>query len=172
MDLALLYQRYGRAVYRRSQYFLRNKEEAQDAMHDVFLKVVERHHEFRGASSALTWIIRITTNHCLNIIRSNKAQWPQRYERTIKVDHADRGPKEIEDFERRDLVRDLLTTIDAEQQEAAIYYWVDEMNQDEAARAAGCSVPTFRKRLRLFLKSAERYLHKDDLRLLAADKPL
>lgn len=157
-DLTQLYERYGRAVYRRCQYFLGQDETARDAMHDVFVKVVERYHEFRGASSALTWLIRISTNHCLNLLRARNAAWHERYHHTVQVDLADRGPAEIEAFERRHLIRRLLATVGEDQQQAAIFYWVDEMNQAEAAAAAGCSVPTLRKRLRGFVSSAERFL--------------
>ncbi|MEE8410165.1 MAG: sigma-70 family RNA polymerase sigma factor [Myxococcota bacterium] len=172
LDVTALYERYGRAVYRRCQYYLRNDADATDAMHDVFLKVVERHAGFRGQASPLTWMVRIATNHCLNIIRSRKAGWRDRYEKTVNVDHQGRGTSEYSRFERRELMRTILEKVDRKTQEAAAYYFVDEMNQEDAALAAGCSVPTLRKRLRAFIKIARRELKKIDADLIFGEAPI
>ena len=171
LDISDLYERYGHAVHRRCRYFLRNDEDALDAMHDVFLKIVEREQQFRGDSAPLTWIIRITTNHCLNRIRSQKAAWRERYQQTVTVD-AEGRPGDASRLERADLVYTLLLDLDNKAREAAIYYFVDEMNQEDAALAAGCSVPTLRKRLRAFIKVARRKLRDIDADAIFGPPPL
>ncbi len=50
-DLRVLYERYGHAVHRRCRYFLRNDEDARDAMHEVFVRVARHYDDFRGQSS-------------------------------------------------------------------------------------------------------------------------
>ena len=110
-DVKELYERYGRAVYRRCQYFLRNDEDARDAMHEVFVKVVQRYGEFKGESSPLTWLVRIATNHCLNILRSRKARWHDRYEQTVKIESRSR-PDDYGRFERHELVHAILAKVD------------------------------------------------------------
>lgn len=158
LDLHAIYERYGRAVYRRCQFFLHDNDDARDAMHDVFVKASEHRAAFRGASSPLTWLIRITTNHCLNIIRSRGAAWHGAYERTIQADHAARQPHEVERVEREQFIRRVLSQADPQNQAAAIHYWVDGMSQEDAAVACDCSVPTLRKRLRAFVKDAQKEL--------------
>jgi DNA-directed RNA polymerase specialized sigma24 family protein len=64
--LTELYTKYGSRVYARCAYLLRDKEEARDAMHDVFIKVQHNLASFRGDASPITWMTRIATNHCLN----------------------------------------------------------------------------------------------------------
>lgn len=172
VDVKTLYERYGRAVYRRCQYFLRNDADALDAMQDVFVKVVERHSEFRGQSSQLTWMVRIATNHCLNILRSRRAGWRDRYATTVKVDHAGRDPRDATRLERRQVVEAVLDKLDNKTQAAAIYYFVDEMTQEDAAAAAGCSVPTLRKRLRAFIKIARREVKKIDVDAAFGEAPI
>jgi RNA polymerase sigma-70 factor, ECF subfamily len=166
-----LYTKYGRAVYRRCQYFLHSKADAEDAMHEVFVKVAQSYGEFRGDSAPLTWLVRVTTNHCLNLLRSRKAGWHERYERTVSVDAAER-PFESSRLERHEMVRALLTKIDSSIQEAAIYYFVDEMTQEEAAAAARCSVPTLRKRLRDFIKAARKELKRQDADVVFGEEPV
>jgi RNA polymerase sigma-70 factor (ECF subfamily) len=166
-----LYERYGRAVLRRCEYFLRDRAAAEDAMHDVFEKVVRRYGEFKGESSPLTWMVRIATNHCLNLLRASKAGWKDRYELTVQVDLAHR-PLETSRLERHELVRAVLAKVDPKAQEAAVYYFVDEMTQEDAAAAAGCSVPTLRKRLREFVRVARRELQRDDSDLVFGEEPI
>jgi RNA polymerase sigma-70 factor (ECF subfamily) len=170
-DIKELYETYGRIVYRRCQYFLRSEDDALDAMHDVFIKVVERYGDFRAESSPLTWLLRIATNHCLNVIRSHKAKWRDQYDQTVKVER-DKQPNDYTRFERAELVRFLLSRLDESSQQAAIYYFVDEMTQEDAARAAGCSIPTFRKRLRQFIKVARKELHDIQPDLIFGEAPL
>ena len=132
-DFRLLYERYGMSVYKRCYYFLRDTSDAEDAMHEVFIRVMERYQDFRGAASPLTWMVRITTNHCLNILRSRKARWKKRYEQNEIVDKEKRANHDFLSMERKDLVHAILLDMKAELQEAAIYYFVDGMTQEDAS---------------------------------------
>ncbi len=170
-DVRELYERYGRAVYRRCQFFLRSSADAEDAMQEVFVKVVERYGEFRGTASPFTWIVRIATNHCLNILRSRRAGWRQRFENTVKVEAAGRV-SEASHLEQQELLYAALARVPPSIQEAAVYYFVDEMTQEEAAAVAGCSVPTFRKRLRQFIRSARKQLKLTDTALVFGKEPV
>src|SRR5687768_7114070 len=78
-EIAALYGRYGAQVGKRCRYLLRDPEAARDATQEVFVKVMKNLDEFRRDSSPLTWIIRIATNHCLNVIAAQRAGWHQRY---------------------------------------------------------------------------------------------
>ncbi|MBI5497527.1 MAG: sigma-70 family RNA polymerase sigma factor [Deltaproteobacteria bacterium] len=167
--LRKLYEAYGATVYRRCVYLLRNDEDARDAMHDVFIKVSRSLDQFRGEASPLTWITRIATNHCLNIIRARKAAWHEQFRRFVEHKAQENGPSQRL-VDRNQFVQVVLALCDKETQEAAIYYFVDEMTQEEVAGVLGISVPTLRKRLRSFIDTARRELLKidPDLRLRAA----
>jgi RNA polymerase sigma-70 factor (ECF subfamily) len=146
--LHLLYQRYGSQILARCVYLLRDRQEAEDAMQEVYAKALNHLSEFRAESSPLTWLLRIATHHCLNVIRSNRAMWRDEVERMAQVAPAGRGG--ATELEGRELVRTLLARFDTETQTAAIHYYVDEMTLEEVAAAIGRSVPTVRKRLAIF----------------------
>ena len=132
-------------MYGRCQYLLGDRTKAEDAMQDVFAKALGHWHEFRNESSPLTWLVRIATHHCLNVLRAERAPWHKRFERETRArGEGHGGPQLLED---RDTVRKLLGKLDLETQQAAIHYFVDEMTLDEVARLLGRSVPTVRKRL-------------------------
>ena len=69
-EFAELYQTHSRAVYYLALRYLGDPQKAEDATHDVFLKVYRKLNEFRGESSLRTWLYRITINHCHNVRQS------------------------------------------------------------------------------------------------------
>src|SRR3954471_17519089 len=150
-DLRELYTRYGGSVYGRCQYLLKNKAKAEDAMQEVFAKALDQAGGFRGESSPMTWLITIATNHCLNLLRAQRAPWHAQF----AAHETGRASRETEStgphlFENREAVRQALSRVDPETQAVAIHYYVDEMTLEEVAAAVGRSVPTVRKRLENF----------------------
>jgi len=147
-DLRELYQKYGGSVYGRCLYLLKERAAAEDAMQDVFAKALTNLGHFRAEASPLTWLLRITTNHCLNQIRSERAGWRERFLRQEAARPEGHGGPQV--MEKRDQVRQLLRRFDPETQAAAVHYHVDEMTLEEVAQLLGRSVPTVRKRLQDF----------------------
>jgi len=140
-----LYEKYGASVYGRCAYILKNRSKAEDAMQDVFAKVLTHFAGFRAEASPLTWLIKIATHHCLNVLRADRAAWHERYKRETRARGAsDPGPQV---FEMREMVAKMLSLVDPETQAMAIHYHVDEMTLEEVAALLGRSVPTVRKRL-------------------------
>ena len=67
-----LYQKYGPKVQRLCLGYTGNQMEAEDLLQEVFVKVWQNLHKFRGESQISTWIYRIAVNTCLYQIRSSK----------------------------------------------------------------------------------------------------
>lgn len=156
-----LYELYAARVFQRCRYLLQNEDDARDAMHDVFIKVYKNMDTFRGQASRLTWINRIATNHCLNVLRSRRASWRQSLEQLQAATEQVRDQAALS-FERHQLVRSILSKCPKKLEEPAIFYFVDDMTQEEIAALLGISLPTLRKRLRGFLKIARKELQRVD----------
>jgi RNA polymerase sigma factor (sigma-70 family) len=147
-ELRDLYQQYGASVFGRCAFLLKDRSKAEDAMQDVFANALQHYAGFRAEASPLTWLMKIATHHCLNLLRSEHAGWHSRYQREARAQaSADERPQVLE---ARDLVSKMLALADLETQAAAIHYHVDEMTLDEVASLLGRSVPTIRKRLQEF----------------------
>src|SRR4051794_5745673 len=71
-ELEALYRTYGALVKRRARGILGDDHEAQDAMQEVFVRVIGAMGEFRRQSQPSTWLYRITTNLCLNRLRDGR----------------------------------------------------------------------------------------------------
>src|SRR5215510_2706980 len=70
---ALLFERYGAMVHRRCRDILGKEEAALDATQDVFLRVIERGHLFRGEAAPSTWLYAMATLQCLQRLRDRSA---------------------------------------------------------------------------------------------------
>ena len=137
--------------------FLGDEHAAQDMVQEVFMKAIHAFPSFRGESSLTTWLYQVTTNHCLNAIRDG-ARRRRALERRMPAREAER----IESAEDRVGVDELLKQLPRELCEVAIYYYVDQMNQDEIATLLGISERTVRNRLRDFRAAARERLDPDD----------
>ncbi len=146
--LQSLYVKYGSAVYGRCRFILRDPTAAEDAMQDVFARAMVNENGFRAEASPLTWLMKIATHHCLNVLRSAGAAWHDEYSAMQVVRGEAHGGAPA--LEARDLVRKSLAKFDLETQQAVIHYWVDDLTLEEVAVALERSVPTIRKRLRAF----------------------
>jgi len=157
-ELAELYDRYAHVVYRRCLSILGNEEDAHDATQETFAKVLRHGHRFREEASPLTWMYRISTNHCLNLIRNRKGrQGKLHVHRSDIVGDGVARPPEEQAFDH-EVVRRLLEDADEETQRCVIHTYFDDCTRQEVAALVGISVPTVRKRIATFLERARRAL--------------
>jgi RNA polymerase sigma-70 factor (ECF subfamily) len=159
--LRQLYERYGGHVYGRCRFLLRDEDAARDAVQEVFLKAIDHGAAFRQEAQPATWLIRIATNHCLNVIRMQRNRTRQAVAEGLLVVPSPQTLWSADRAERRETVRQLLTRVDAECAAVAVHYFVDEMTQEEIGAAVGRSLPTVRKRLREFIAAAGAVLDID-----------
>ena len=142
-ELALFYARYGGAVLRRARRLLGSESAAEDACQEVFLRLWRYRPDFSQASP-VTWLYRVTTNHCLNRVRDERRR--REGERG-----AEQQPAPAPQLSLELLLRGLPTEL----HELAIYYYVDQMSQEEIALVLGVSQRTVSNRLQQFRLALE-----------------
>ena len=144
LDIAELYRSHAGLVMRRIQRFF-GGDEAEEVLHEVFLKVVERQHSFRGDASPRTWLYRLTTNHCINRLRDRKRRRELWLEHSAFFTASEGSPAEQE---ARAHLKQFWNQLDEKLVEAGVYYFVDGMNQADIADLLGCTRRTIGTRLR------------------------
>ena len=65
-------RRYSPRVFRFASRFFRQRSVVEEAAQEVFLKAFTELDSFEGRGSMEGWLTRITTNTCLNLLRSAK----------------------------------------------------------------------------------------------------
>lgn len=69
---AEIMRRYSPRVFHYASRFFRQRNLIEDAAQEVFLKAFTELDSFEGRGSMEGWLTRITTNTCLNMLRSSK----------------------------------------------------------------------------------------------------
>ena len=75
---AVLYDRYSKTVYNKCYGFSKNKEEAEDLTHDVFVRLFVKLKTFKGNSKFSTWLYSFTYNFCVNYVQRNSYKKQQK----------------------------------------------------------------------------------------------
>lgn len=72
LDVAEVYRRHGRLVLRRARMLLGDEDEARETLQELFMSLIDNPGRFRGESSIVTFLYRVTTNLCLNRLRDRR----------------------------------------------------------------------------------------------------
>jgi len=151
--IAELYRTWGPAIYRRCLRLLRDTEAARDATQEVFRKALSSPEKLVSADTALPFIYRVATNHCLNERRNAGRRGETEL---MDLDVASEQP----DFPQRRLVQRVLARFDSRTQSIAVGVLVDGMEHEEVADALGISRKTVSRKLARFLENARKYLER------------
>ncbi len=150
-----LYERHSYALFRRCRRLLNDAVEAQDAMQEVFLKVLESPTQFQGRSSPATYLFGVATHLCLNRVR-NRSVRDERWQTSVADALHDHAPDPAEGVEARELAAAILREADTETAAMAVYHFVDGLTQGEIAKVVGLSRVMVNRRLQGFRSAALR----------------
>jgi RNA polymerase sigma-70 factor (ECF subfamily) len=146
--LAELYARFYLRVVAHAHGLLRDRESARDAAHDVFIRIVSDRSGVLALDEPANWILRVTTNLCLNRLRDD-----QRRRRILA-----RNPPVNDVYpdvaEARAILGDVLRDVPDDLVDIAARYHVDEMTQEEISRSIGVPRRTVAHRLMTFQMTA------------------
>ena len=145
-------------VYNIALKILGNEADAYDAAQDTFIKVYKNLEKFKGNSSFSTWVYRITSNVCLDIIRKNKNKKNTvSIDKEIEFDDSD-ATFEIEDRnadteekilekERSEALHKALSRLNPEQREILVLREFQNLSYDEIAKVLDLNVGTVKSRI-------------------------
>jgi RNA polymerase sigma-70 factor, ECF subfamily len=149
MDVEAMYRTFGPSVLRRARALLGEEQAARDAMQEVFVRALRSRSEFRAEASPMTWLYRVTTNYCLNLMRDRARRTELLAQEGPPPQESPRAP-----VDERLTLRRLVASMPAELQEIAVYHYVDQMSHDEIAALTGMSRRTVGNRIEAFRSTA------------------
>jgi RNA polymerase sigma-70 factor (ECF subfamily) len=129
-----LYQRHAPAAFRRALRMLGNEAEAHEVVHDVFLSLLQNPAQYAGRSALATFLYSAVTHACLNRIRSHRTRERLASQRNL----IEPSPQPL-DPEQRLMLHSALRELPEQLAQVAVYYYMDELTQDEISRILGCS---------------------------------
>jgi RNA polymerase sigma-70 factor (ECF subfamily) len=72
MDIDEIVEQYHQKLYKLCLFYLHNKEEAEEILHEIFIRVLKKQSTFKGESDIYTWLYRIAVNTIINYINRKK----------------------------------------------------------------------------------------------------
>ncbi|MGW8729184.1 RNA polymerase sigma factor [Streptomyces sp. NPDC055808] len=145
---AVLVRRHAPAQVRLATRLVEDRAEAEDAVQEAFISAWRKLPEFRGQSSFGTWLYRIVTNRCLNILRARKPQSQLEAASRISAPEHSVAPDRI--TEGRAAIEDLhhaLADLSAEQRACWVLRELDEQPYAFIAETVGISEQAVRARV-------------------------
>ena len=147
-----LFEQYGYAVHRRCLRILGSSSEADDAVQEVFVRVI-KYGSTRTGEAPLPWLYRIADRVCFDLInRRRRNAEPTEAERRSAAERAAVGsglaPEDL-----RSIV-EVLEACRTEVREVAVLYHLDQLTQEEVAARVGVSRKTVKQRLAKFMTVA------------------
>jgi len=145
-----------------------NKEDGEEVMQDVFLKVFKNMDQLQDQSKLKPWIAKIAARECYRRVKKN-SNLPQ----TADLDEV--SPNKLVEFDEnflpeaylqnKQLRQDVLDTIDSlseKQKEVTYLYYYADMKCEEIAALQKCSVDSVWNVLHTARKNIKRKIEKDN----------
>ena len=156
--LTELYRKYGPVIYARCRKLLRDDSLAEDATQETFMRVYRHLDKAPDAEQALSWIYRVATNYCLNLIRNQK-----RAAEPVAELPEQAGVNMQELFADKDLARRLIDRAPEKLKSVAYLHLVDGMEQVEVAKVLDISRRTVINRLQEFERNAHKFAKRSEV---------
>lgn len=156
----LLFERYRVRVF---GFILRmlngRREEAEDLMQDIFIKLFKARELYESRGQFATWLFAIVRNHCLNVTRSRaylQAQRTVSFEAADETDMAASHPERSHagNSELADRLEDAIRKLPAMYKDVFLLRAIEGFSHDDTARVLGLPPATVRthfRRARLLL---------------------
>ena len=151
-----LVNRYERKIFRLTMNITRNREDAEDAMQDAFMKAFSHLDRFHEESRFYTWLVRIAANEALMRLRKRR---PNQFSLDEPIESEDDFvPQQIEDWgpspeqrfaqtEMRDILRGVIEELPPDFRVVFLLRDVEGLSTEETAETVGISEAAVKSRL-------------------------
>ena len=148
---------------------LKNREDAEDALQEAYLKIYKSLNAFEGHSSFKTWAYKILTNVCLDMLRKQK----KTSETSLNVTNSD-GEHEIEISDDTyspeisaqkkaafEALKDALEALGEDQKIVITLRDIDGLSYDEIAEITSTGIGTVKSRINRARVQLKKLLQKN-----------
>jgi RNA polymerase sigma-70 factor (ECF subfamily) len=147
----ILVNRHQTSVLNLIYRFIGDRTQAKDLVQEVFIRVWHAAKTYKPEAKFTTWLYRITTNLCLNELKSaRRKKWfsfnrsdedgEHTFEETL-VDSALSAEDLLLEKERSRQISNALQSLPDNQRMALVLKRYDDLSYQEIAQIIGCSVP-------------------------------
>jgi RNA polymerase sigma-70 factor (ECF subfamily) len=135
------------AAYSLARWLLRNEQDAQDVVHDAFLRAHRYFDSFDG-SDGWAWLLGIVRNTCFSALRANKVQQAPERETGDGWISGEASPERMMILqEHLQALRKCIEALPPEYREVMILRELEELSYKQISAASGVAMGTVMSRL-------------------------
>ncbi|MCI2058511.1 MAG: sigma-70 family RNA polymerase sigma factor [Oscillibacter sp.] len=164
-SLVLLYEK---RVYSLALRLCSNADDAQEAAQEAFFSAWRGLPDFRGGSSFSTWLYRLTSNACIDLLRRERrhrsAAGPSLNDEELNLELPDPAPapeERAESAELRAAVEAGLQSLQPEYRSVLVLRELRQLPYEEIARILELDLGTVKSRISRGRKQLRRYLSEN-----------
>ncbi len=146
-----IYERNVSRVYKISMMFLKNNDDAEDAVQNIFIKLLKQEEGFRDLEHEKAWFIVVTQNHCKNIL----SHWWKKK----RTDYEKISEPEYTDDTLKSFIWEQILKLPSKYKIVIYLFYYEGYTTDEISKTLGIKDSTIRTQL-----STARKLLKPNLR--------
>lgn len=145
-------------VFRICLAYVQNENDASDLTQEVFIKALDKIHQYKGDSKLSTWLTRIAINLSLNYLRDNK----KRLQQTDlgKVDFELNYTNNIHTREIKQMVRKAIYKLPDKQREVFVLNFYLDLSYAEICEITSLSISSIESLLFRARKNLRNYLQE------------
>ena len=135
--LGIILQRYTLLLFGVCMKYLKDEEEAKDAVQQIFLKVINELHKYK-VDYFKSWIYMIAKNHCLMKLRGNKNLSVELNEKTIPAEEGQIDKTDL--IEKETLLAKMqqaIKQLNPEQRECVNLFYLQKKSYSEVSEITG-----------------------------------
>ncbi len=132
------YHNYGKMLYKIAFLYVGNSSDAEDVLHDVFMKYLETKKNFKDDSHEKAWFIRVTQNKCLDRLKKSERK-------NVSLSSVEEAAYE-ESESLKDVLKKVLELPEKYKSSVILYYYND-MSIKEISSILKISVSAVKMRL-------------------------
>jgi len=143
---------YQRPVYNLAYRMLSNSGEAEEAAQEAFIRAYTRFDSYNPNHKFSTWLLSITSNYCIDLIRKRRAillsiDEPLPPHPSLMSERSSGPEPQLVQSEQEEMVQTLLAELAPEYREAVVLRYWYELSYDEIAEMMDTTVSAIKSRL-------------------------
>lgn len=157
--LANMVAQYEVTLLRTCYMYLRDRNLAEDATQETFLKAYKALDTFRGESSEKTWLMKIAINTCRDMRRN---AWFRYMDRSVEIERLPM-PARTDEWTDEDELTQAILKLPARYKEVILLYFYQDMTIREIAGVLDIAHSTVGKRIKTACRKLRKMLGKEAL---------
>ncbi|MBL0135399.1 MAG: sigma-70 family RNA polymerase sigma factor [Chitinophagaceae bacterium] len=139
--LGIVLQRYTLLLLGVCMKYLKNEDEAKDAVQQVFLKTITELHKYK-VDYFKSWLYMVAKNHCLMKLRDRQGKQPFELKEQQLMTPEEESNKNlhIEKDRQLELMAMCLEELNSEQQQCVTLFYLEKKSYQEIAEKTGYSL--------------------------------